>query len=116
VLRDLEAWLKDPARKVRSLGSKLQSAENVIEELWGQLGELNSEQDRHNEKLENQISGLQIESADIKQTVTELKLQNVKLQTALLSARNMTYIAIGVALITGVAGVLRAVMGKTRPL
>jgi pimeloyl-ACP methyl ester carboxylesterase len=116
VLRDLEAWLKDPARKVRSLGSKLQSAENVIEELWGQLGELNSEQDRHNEKLENQISGLQIESADIKQTVTELKLQNVKLQTALLSARNMTYIAIGVALITGIAGVLRAVIGKTRPL
>ena len=115
VLRDLEAWLKDPARKVRSLDLQLQTAETEIEELRGQLSDLNSEHDQQTSGLENQISGLQTESADIKNTVTELENQNVELRTALASARNMTYIALGVALITVVNGVARAVMGKIRP-
>jgi len=115
VLMDLEAWLKDPARKVRHLDIQLQTDEHEIEGLRGQIDNLNSELDQKTSELENQISGLQTESADIQQTVTELEHQNVELQTALASARNMTYIALGVALITVVTGVARAIVGKTRP-
>jgi hypothetical protein len=112
VLRDLEAWLKDPARKVRNLDIQLQTDEDEIEGLRSQIDNLNSELDQQTSEFENQISGLQIESADIQQIITELEHQNVELQTALASASNMTYIALGVALIAVVTGAARAFFGK----
>ena len=99
VLQDLEAWLKDPARKVRNLDSQLQTAEYMMEELRVQLSDLNSELDQQISELENQVTELQSESTDIQNTVTELKRHNMELQSALDSAKNMTYIALGVALI-----------------
>jgi len=104
VLQDLEAWLKDPARKVRGLDSQLQTAEYLIEKLQGQLGDLNSELDLQTSELENQVTELQSESTDMQNTVTELERHNMELQSALDSSRNLTYIALGVALIAVISG------------
>ena len=104
VLRDLEAWLKDPARKVHNLDSQLQAAEDIIEELRGQLGDLDSEFDQQTSELEHQVSELQLGSADMHNIVTELERYNLEMQSALDSVRNMTYIAIGVALIAVISG------------
>ena len=104
VLRDLEAWLKDPARKVRSLDSQLQAAEGMIEGLRGQLGDLDSEFDQQTSELEHQVSELQLGSADMHNIVTELERYNLEMQSALDSVRNMTYIALGVALIAVISG------------
>jgi hypothetical protein len=99
VFQDLEAWLKDPARKVRNLNSQLQTAEHIIEELRVQLDELNSEFDQQTCELENQVTELQSESTDMQNTITELERHNMELQSALNSAKNLTYIALVVALI-----------------
>lgn len=104
VLQDLEAWLKDPARKVRSLDIQLQTAEGIIEELRGQLGDLSSELDQETSELENQVTYLKSESTDIQNTVTELERNNRELKSALDSTKNMTYIALGVALIAVISG------------
>ena len=88
VLGDLEAWLKDPVRKVRSLDSQLQTAEGIMEELRDQLGELNSELNQQTRELENQVSELQSESTDMQNTVAEVESDNMDLRLALDSARN----------------------------
>ena len=108
VLQDLEAWLKDPARKVRSLDSQLQTAEYVIEELRGQLGDLNSELDQQTGELENQVTELQSESIDLQNTVAELERHNMELQSALDSSKNLTYIAIGIALVAIIVEIMMA--------
>jgi hypothetical protein len=108
VLQDLEAWLKDPARKVRDLDSQLQTAEYVIEELRGQLGDLNSEFDQQTSELENQVAELQSESTNMQNTITELERHNMELQSALDSAKNLIYIALGIALVAIVVEILRA--------
>jgi len=99
VLQDLEAWLKDPARKVRDLKSQLQTTEYVIEELRGQLGDLNSDLEQRTSDLEDQINESTSESTDMLNTVTELERQNMELLSTLDSAKNLTYVALGVALI-----------------
>jgi dienelactone hydrolase len=104
VLQDLEAWLKDPARKVRYLDSQRQTAEVLIEELRGQLDFLNSAFDQQTSELENLVTELQSESTDMRNVVTELESQNMELQSSLDSTRNMTYIALGVALIAVISG------------
>jgi uncharacterized coiled-coil protein SlyX len=106
VLRDLEAWLKDPARNERNLDSQLQTAEYTIEELRGQLGELNAELDQQTSKIEHLESELQSESTDMQNTVTELERQSMEMQSALDSAQNLTYLSFGVALIAVISGVL----------
>jgi pimeloyl-ACP methyl ester carboxylesterase len=108
VLQDLEAWLKDPARKVRGLDSQLQTAEYVIEELRGQLGDLNSALDQQTGELENQLTELQSESTDMQNTVAELESHNLELQSALDSSKNMTYIALGMALVAIIVEVMMA--------
>ena len=114
VLQDLEAWLKDPARKVRNLDSQLQTAEYVMEELRGQLGDLNSELDQQTSELENQVAELQSESTDMQNTVTELERHNMELRSALDSAKNMTYIALGVALIAVMSGAVIMFQNRNR--
>lgn len=104
VLQDLEAWLKDPARKVRDLDSQLTTAEGIMEALRGQLDDLNSELDQETSELENQVTYLKSESTDIQNTVTELERNNMELKSALDSTKNMTYIALGVALIAVISG------------
>jgi pimeloyl-ACP methyl ester carboxylesterase len=99
VLQDLEAWLKEPSRKVRNLDSQLQTAESTIEELRGQLDDLNSELDQQTSELENQVTELQAESTDMQNTITELERHNLEYQSALDSSKNLTYVALGVALI-----------------
>jgi hypothetical protein len=99
VLQDLEAWIKDPARKVRDIDSELHTAKYTIEELRCQLGDLNSDLDQQTSELENQITELLSESTDMQNTVTELERHNMELQSALNSAKNLTYIALGIALI-----------------
>ncbi len=106
VLRDLEAWLKDPARNVRNLDSLLQTAEGTIEELRGQLGDLNSELERETSELENLVSELQSESTDMQKIVTDLESYNVEMQSDLDLAMNLTYLASGGALIAIISGVL----------
>jgi pimeloyl-ACP methyl ester carboxylesterase len=114
VLRDLEAWLKDPARKVRDLDSQLQTAEYTIEELRGQIDDLNSELDQQTSDLENQVTELQSESSDMQNTVAELESHNLELQSALDSARNMNYIALGVALIAVIFGAVILFQNRNR--
>jgi len=114
VLQDLEAWLKDPARKVRGLDSQLQTAEHKIDELRGQLGDMNSELDLQTSELENQVSELQSESTEIQNTVTELERHNTELQSALDSSRNLTYIALGVALIAVISGAVIMFQNRLR--
>jgi pimeloyl-ACP methyl ester carboxylesterase len=108
VLQDLEAWLKDPARKVRDLDSQLQTAEYIIEELRGQLGDLSSELDQQTSELENQVAELQSESTDLQNTVAELERHNTEMQSALDSSKNLTYIALGIALVAIITGILMA--------
>jgi len=103
VLRDLEAWLKDPARNVRNLDSQLQTAEHVIEELQAQLVDLNSELDQQTGNLENLATELQSESAYMQNTVAELEHRNTELQSALDSATTMIPIVLGVAMIAAVS-------------
>jgi pimeloyl-ACP methyl ester carboxylesterase len=103
VLEDLEAWLKDPARKVRNLDYQLKTAEYVIEGLRGQLGDLNSELDRQTSELGNLIEEVQSESASMNNALSELENRNDILQSTLDSCRNLIYIALGVALLA-VAG------------
>jgi hypothetical protein len=77
VLRDLEAWLKEPTRKVHSLDSQLQTAEKSVEELQGRLDELYSELD---------------------QNINELEDRNVELESELASVKKIVYISLGVAI------------------
>jgi pimeloyl-ACP methyl ester carboxylesterase len=106
VLHDLEAWLKDPARKVRSLYSQLQTAENTIENLQSQLGDVKLELEGRTSQLENSVEELQSESSSLQNTIAELASRNAELQSALNSSRNITYIALGVALIAIIAVVV----------
>jgi len=92
MLSDLAAWLKDPARNVRSLRAQLQTAENIIEDLQGQLVELNSEFDLQTSELES---------------------RNDELQSALVSSTNLAYTAIGTAIIAVAAVVVMVVRERT---
>jgi hypothetical protein len=114
VLHDLEGWLKDPARNVRNLGSQLQTAAYIIEDLRSQLGDLNSELDQQTSELENQVIELQSESTDMQNSVSELERLNVEMQAALDSTKNMTYIALGVALIAVISGTLIMFQSRNR--
>jgi len=112
VLGDLSTWLKDPTRKVGNLDIQVQTAEQILEELRGQLDDLNSELDHQTSELENQVTELQSESTGIQNTVTELERHNMELHTALDSMKNMTYTALGVALIAIISGA--AIMFQNR--
>jgi len=108
VLQDLEAWLKDPAREVRGLDSRLQAATNTVNDLQGQIAELNSEIERQTSELESQVEELQSESTSLRNAIAELESRNTELQSALDSSRNLTYIALGMAIIAVIVGVLTA--------
>ena len=114
VLHDLEAWFKDPARKVRNLDSQLQTAEYIIEELRGHLGDLNSELDQQTSELENQVTELQSESTTMQNTIIELESRNAELQSALDSSKNLIYIALGIALVAIIVEIMMARAGFIR--
>lgn len=62
VLADLAAWLKDSARTVRLLNAELQTYQNTVEDLQGQLADLSSElnlRTRELESAETKISELE---------------------------------------------------------
>ena len=106
VLQDLEAWLKDPARKVHGLDSQLQAATNTVNDLQGQIAELNSEIEQQTSELERQVEELQLESTSLQNTIAELEGHNAELQSALNASRNLTYIALGIAMIAVIVGVV----------
>ncbi len=108
VLQDLGDWLKDPSRKLRDLDSQLQTAGNTLEDLEGQLDDLDSQFDQRTGKLENQILEMQIESNNLQNTITELEERNAELKSALDSFKNLTYIALGTAIIAIVVVVFTA--------
>ena len=82
----LPAWLKDPARNVRSLHAQLQTAENTIQDLQAQL--------------------------DLK--ISELESRNDELQSALVSSANLAYTAIGIAIIAVAAVVVMVVRERAK--
>ena len=96
VIQDLESWLKDPARKVHGLDSQLQTAANTVNVLNGQIAVLNSEIEQQTSELESQVE--------------ELESLYAGLQSALDSSRNLTYVALGMAVIAVIVGV--ATMSK----
>ncbi|UCH57120.1 MAG: alpha/beta hydrolase [Candidatus Bathyarchaeota archaeon] len=114
VLHDLEAWLKDPARRVRGLVSQLQTAENTIENLQGQLGDVKLEFEGRTSQLESSIEELQSESTSLRNTIIELDGRNMELQSALDSSKNLTYIALGVAIIAVITEVALIVQIRSR--
>ena len=114
VLQDLEAWLKDPARKVSNLDSQLQTAEGIIEELRGQLSGLNSELDQRTGELESQIEELQSGSTGVQNSITGLENQTAVLQSALDSSRNLTYIALGVAFLAVILETISILHNRNR--
>ena len=114
VLSDLAIWLKDPDRDHFLLVEQLQTESNKIMELQGQLNDLNSEFNQQTSELENQVSELQSESTDMHNTVTELERQTMALQSALDSAENMTYTALGVALIAVISGAVIMFQNRNR--
>jgi pimeloyl-ACP methyl ester carboxylesterase len=99
VLQDLEAWLKDPARKVYILAAQLQTAEDTIERLQGQLSDMEVGLEGRTDQLGNQLEQLESESTTLKETIAELETREEELKSALDSSRNITYIALGAAII-----------------
>jgi pimeloyl-ACP methyl ester carboxylesterase len=99
VLQDLEAWLKDPARKVHALAAQLQTAEDTIEKLQDQLGDLEGGLEGRTDQLGNRLEQLESESTTLKATIAELETREDEFQSALDSSRNITYIALGAAII-----------------
>ncbi len=62
MLSDLAAWLKDPAREIRSLNAQIQANADMVENLQGQIADLNSELNLQTGELESaweEISELQ---------------------------------------------------------
>jgi len=114
VLSDLATWLKDPERDRFLLVEQLQTASNTINEMQGQLNDLNSEFNQQTSELENQVSELQSDSTDMHNTVTELERQTMALQSALDSAKNITYTALGVALIAVISGAVIMFQNRNR--
>ena len=103
VLSDLVAWLNDPARNVHYLFVQLQTAESIMDALQSQLGDLNSELEQQASELTDFIEKMQSGSTDMQNTIADLESRNVELQTALYSSRNLTYIALGTALLAVLA-------------
>ena len=99
VLSDLTAWLKDPERNLRILDEQLQTATKTINELKGQIVELNSELDTQTSELESLVEEFTLETSSLQNTIAELESRNDELQSALDSSRNLTYISIGVSVI-----------------
>ncbi|MHA2068257.1 MAG: alpha/beta hydrolase family protein, partial [Candidatus Thorarchaeota archaeon] len=79
VLSDLVSWLKNPEREIRVLEAQLEKNSDTTESLQIQLGDLNFELDRQASELGNLIEELYLESANMKDTVTELDRCNVEL-------------------------------------
>ena len=90
---------------MHELDSQLQAATNTLNDLQGQIAELNSEIEQQYSELESQVEELQSESTSLKNTIAELESRNAELQSALDSSRNLTYIALGIAIIAVIVGV-----------
>jgi uncharacterized coiled-coil protein SlyX len=99
VLSDLVSWLKNPEREIHVLEAQLGKNSDTTESLQVQLVDLYFELDRQDSELGNLIEELQLESANMKDTITALDRRNVELHSALDSSMNLVYVAIGVALI-----------------
>jgi pimeloyl-ACP methyl ester carboxylesterase len=99
VLSDLAAWLKDPERDLRTLHAQLQTAEEAIYDFQIQLDELSSELDRQAGFLESQVEEWRSEHSSLQSTLAELEGRYTELQSSLDSSRNMTFVALGVAIV-----------------
>jgi pimeloyl-ACP methyl ester carboxylesterase len=108
VLSDLAAWLKDPERDLRNLYAQLQTAEETIYDFQVQLDELSSELDRQTGYLESQVEEWRSEQSSLQSTLDELEGHYTELQSALDSSRNMTYVALGVAIVAILMAVVMA--------
>ena len=111
VLSDITEWLTDPARNVLYFHSHLQTSEIIFGELQGQQVDFNSELTQQNEELNKLVEEWQSESLDMEETIDELNNWNLELQLSLISSRNLTYIALGLSLVTLVKS-LRANPGR----
>jgi chromosome segregation ATPase len=99
---------------MRNLDSQIQTTEKIIEELRGQLGDLHSELDQGTGELESRVSELQSGSTNIQNTVIDLERHNTDLQSTLDSYKNLTSIALGVALLIFISGVVIIFQNQSR--
>ena len=99
VLQDLEAWLKDPARKVNNLESQLQTAENTIDNLLSQLGDIKQDFEERTVQFDGSVQELRSESSNLQNTLVGLETHYMELYSAIDSSRNLLNIVLGVALI-----------------
>ena len=99
VLQDLEAWLKDPARKVRNLESQLQTVDDLIGNLQSHLVEVEFDLEGQTSQLESSVEELKSESINLQNTLAELEIHNAEQYSAMDSSLNLIYIVLGVALI-----------------
>ncbi|MFC1803847.1 alpha/beta fold hydrolase [Thermoproteota archaeon] len=114
VLSDLVAWLKDPEREIRVLEAQLETNTDTTEDLQSQLDDLNSELDRQTSELGNLIEELQSESTDMQNIINEIEHHNIELESALDSTKNVTYLALGVALIAILFGAIIMLQKQSR--
>ena len=99
VLRDLEAWLKDPGRKVGNLESQLQTAEITIDNLLNQLEDIKQDFKEQSVQLDGSVEELRSESSNLQNTLVELETHYMELYSTIDSSRNLLYIVLGVGLI-----------------
>ncbi len=81
VLSDLAAWLKDPAREVLSLNAQIQANADTVENLQGQIADLNSE-------LNLQTGELQGAREEISELQGRLDAETQRLSQELQASRN----------------------------
>jgi len=91
--------LRGLKQRSRQRWRKLQTAENTIENLRSQLGDVKLELEGRTSQLENSVEELQSESSSLLNTIAELESRNAELQSALGSIKIMNYIALGIAII-----------------
>lgn len=96
VLSDLVTWLKDPARKLRYLTAQIEDFNILVNlktcELEGAKTKIFV--------LEGQVNDLQSTSSGLQNTIIELETRNTDLQSSLTLSKNISYVAIGIAIIT----------------
>jgi peptidoglycan hydrolase CwlO-like protein len=102
VLQDLEAWLKNPAREIHHLKTKLETATEEIKGLNTELTKLGDQL----EKLQSQIDDERAKIRKLDTTVSGLEGENAELRNYLNYSRNLNYVAIGIVVIASVIVVL----------
>jgi len=104
----------DPERDLRILYAQLQTAEETIYDFQVQLDELSSKLDHQTSYLESQVEEWRSEQSSMQSTLAELEGRYTELQSTLHSSRNITYVALGVAIVAILMAVVMAFRRRAR--